>query len=229
METYAVITGDLVKSRKIRNEDVESVIESLKECFSDINHFHLNGKGKFELYRGDSFQYLIPEPQKALLIGIIIRAKLRTYEPKYNNSSQNKSKKPIKYAFSDARIAIGLGNMSYDANKVTESQGEAFEKSGKAFDKLGKNNDRLLIATFNKEINEELETECLLADAIISKWTASTAEAMYHHLLYDKNQYELSEILRITQPAVHKRLSVYGNLKSIQSFINRYNCLINTI
>ena len=65
---YAVITGDLVKSRKIRNEDVESVIASLKDCFLEINRLLLNGKGKFELYRGDSFQYLIPEHQKALLI-----------------------------------------------------------------------------------------------------------------------------------------------------------------
>lgn len=226
METYAVITGDLVKSRKIRNEDVESVIESLKGCFSEINRLFLNGNGKFELYRGDSFQYLIPEPQKALLIGILIRAKLRTYEPINSVVSQKKSEKPIKYAFSDARVAIGLGKMSYDANKVTESQGEVYEKSGNAFDKLEKNNDRLLIVTPSKEINEELDTECLLADAIISKWTASTAEAMYHHLLYEKNQYELSEILNISQPAVHKRLSVYGNLKSIQSFINRYNRLI---
>lgn len=227
METYAVITGDLVKSRKIRNEDVESVIESLKYCFSEINHLLLNDNGKFELYRGDSFQYLVPEPQKALLIGIIIRAKLRTYEPVNSITLQKKSEKPINYAFSDARVAIGLGTISYDANKVTESQGEVFEKSGNAFDKLEKNNDRLIIATPKKELNEELDTECLLADAIISKWTASTAEAMYHHLLYDKNQKELSKTLNISQPAVHKRLSVYGNLKSIQGFINRYNRLIN--
>ena len=223
---YAVITGDLVKSRKIRNEDVEFVIASLKDCFLEINRLLLNGKGKFELYRGDSFQYLIPEPQKALLIGIIIRAKLRTYEPTNSIVTQKKTEKPIKYAFSDARVAIGLGKMSYDADRVTESQGEVYEKSGNAFDKLEKNNDRLLIVTRSKEINEELDTECLLADAIISKWTASTAEAIYHHLLYEKNQYELSEILNISQPAVHKRLSVYGNLKAIQAFINRYNRLI---
>ena len=93
---YAVITGDLVKSRKIRNEDVESVIASLKDCFLEINRLLLNGKGKFELYRGDSFQYLIPEPQKALLIGIIIRAKLRTYEPTNSIVTQKKAEKPIK-------------------------------------------------------------------------------------------------------------------------------------
>ena len=44
---YAVITGDLVKSRKIRNEDVEFVIASLKDCFLEINRLLLNGKGKF--------------------------------------------------------------------------------------------------------------------------------------------------------------------------------------
>lgn len=227
MELYGVITGDLVKSRKIRNEDVEPVIESLKACFAEINKLLLEDRGKFEMYRGDSFQYLVPEPQKALLVSILIRARLRTFEPELRTAGKNKPEKPIRYAYSDARIAIGLGGISYNAQKITESQGVAFEKSGHAFDKLDKNNDRLIIATSRAEINEELETECLLADAIISKWTASTAEAVYYHLLYGKNQQELSQALNISQPGVHKRLTVYGNLRSIQAFINRYIKLIN--
>lgn len=229
MAIVGIITGDLVKSRKIRNKDVEPVIESLKQCFSEINELLLQGQAKYDIFRGDSFQYSVPEPQKALLVCILIRAKLRTFEPEIRTAGKTKPDKPIRYAYSDARVAIGLGGISYDAKNIAESQGEAFEKSGYAFDKLEKNNDRLIIATPWPELNEEFETECLLADAIISKWTASTAEAMYYHLLYGKSQQELSQTLNISQPGVHKRLSVYGNSKSIQAFISRYSYLINKI
>ena len=224
MSTIAVITGDLVKSRKIKEEDIEPVLNSLKNTFSEINKNVLNNKGSFEIYRGDSFQCLIPYPEKALLIAIIIRAQLRTYEP--TTFSNKQITKPIFYAYSDARIAIGLGTTSYNAIRIVESQGEAFNNSGFAFDTLKKENERLTISTPWHEMNEELKVESKLADAIISRWTASTSEAIYHYLLYNKTQQELAHQLNISQPGVHNRLVKYGYIDSIQAFINRYEQLI---
>ncbi len=226
MGVDAVITGDLVKSRSIKDIDISSVINSLKDTFGEINRLLLNGEGTFEIFRGDSFQGLIPKPELALLIAIIIRARLRTYEPSMGNAGSNKIIKPMLYSFSDARIAIGVGTIRYNADRITESQGEAFQKSGHSFDVMKKDNERLTIVTPWENINEELEVECKLADALISRWTASTAEAMYHHLLYDINQKELATQLEITQPGVHKRLVIYGNINSIRALLNRYNELM---
>lgn len=222
----AVITGDLVKSRKINDADIEKVINSLKDTFDEINRQLLNGNGTFEIFRGDSFQGHIPQPELALLVAIIIRARLRTYEPSISPGNRHKTDKPILYAYSDARIAIGIGAIRYNADKITESQGEAFLRSGNSFDTLIKENERLAIVTPWENINNELTVSCKLADALISRWTASTAEAMYHYLLYDINQKELATRLAITQPGVHKRLVTYGNKNSIQAFINRYQELI---
>jgi len=222
MGVDAVITGDLVKSRSIKDQDISTVINSLKDTFSEINHLLLSGNGTFEIFRGDSFQGLIPNPEQALLVAMIIRARLRTYEPSLSVGGSTKNNKPILYAFSDARIAVGVGTNRYNADRITESQGEAFQKSGHSFDAMKKANDRLTIVTPWENINDELEVECKLADALISRWTASTAEAMYHHLLYDLNQKELATQLEITQPGVHKRLVVYGNLHCIRTFLNRY-------
>jgi hypothetical protein len=226
MGVDAVITGDLVKSRKIIDADIEKVINSLKKTFDEINHQLLGDKGSFEIFRGDSFQGLIPQPQLALLVAIIIRAHLRTYEPSFGLRSHLNSGKPILHAYSDARIAIGVGTIRYNANKITESQGDAFLKSGNSFDKLSKEKERLAIVTPWENVNSELAVSCTLADALVSRWTASTAEAMYHYLLYGINQKELATRLAITQPAVHKRLAIYGNISSIQAFINRYEELI---
>jgi hypothetical protein len=226
MGINAVITGDLVKSRRIKEADIAPVIKSLKDTFKEIKQQLLKGNGTFEIFRGDSFQGVIPMPELALLISIIIRARLRTYEPSFSIAGNSKKDRPILYSYSDARIAIGIGSISHKANRIAESQGEAFEKSGHAFDAMQKNNERIAIVTPWENTNSELEVECKLADAIISRWTASTAEAMYHHLLYSKNQKELASLFDITQPGVHKRLTVYGNVNSIHALMNRYQDLI---
>ena len=226
MDINAVITGDLVKSRRIHEGDIDTVISSLKDTFNDINNHLLSNKGKFEIFRGDSFQALLPQPELALLASIIIRAKLRTFEPSFRFAGKRKTEKPIQYAYSDARISIGVGKVGNKSNSISESHGEAFEKSGHAFDKMEKENERLTIVTPWEMVNKELEVECSLADAIINRWTSSTAEALYHHFLFDKNQIELAKQFDISQPAAHKRLVVYGNANSINSFINRYKELI---
>lgn len=226
MGVNSVITGDLVKSRKIKDADIANVINSLKDTFNEINHQLLNGKGAFEIFRGDSFQGLIPKPDQALLVAIILRAHLRTYEPSGVMTGRNKPGKPLLFAYSDARIAIGIGTVSYNADRITESQGEAFQNSGIAFEAISKENKCLVILTPWEKINSELEVEFQLADALISRWTASTAEAIYHHLLYGKNQKELAAQLKISQPGVHNRLVKYGNINSIHAFINRYHDLI---
>lgn len=226
MTLHAVVTGDLVKSRKISATDIQPVIESLKTTFNIINENLLAGEGNFQIYRGDSFQAFVPKPELALSVAIIIRAGLRMYEPSSSGSAKSNIGKTILHSYTDARVGIGIGEVSYKAQKATESQGEAFVNSGKAFDGMINGNDCLAIFTPWNETNEELDVTCRMADALIKKWTASTAEAVYHHLLYGKNQKELAAQFAITQPGVHKRLMVYGNMDSMEAFINRFRKLI---
>lgn len=226
MDEIAVLTGDLVKSRTIKDGDIETVINSLKETFIEINRKILSDRASFQIFRGDSFQAIIPSPELALITAIIIRARLRTFESKYRTIGSKKSNKPINYAYTDARIAIGIGEVSYFGNKISESQGEAFQKSGYLLDKLKKGNERLGVDTPWENINKEFYVESKLADAIINRWTASTAMAVFFCLLDKKNQSELASVLNITQPATHKRLVTYGNIGSINAFTERYFELI---
>lgn len=226
MDKVAVLTGDLVKSRTIRDGEIETVINSLKETFIELNKKLLFNKASFQIFRGDSFQAIIPDSELALITAIIIRARLRTFESDYRIVGAKKSNKPINYAYTDARIAIGIGEVSYLGNKISESQGEAFQKSGYLLDKLKKENERLGVDTPWENINKEFYVESKLADAVISRWTASTAEAIFIHLLDKKNQSEVASILNISQPASHKRLVTYGNIGSINAFTERYLELI---
>lgn len=226
MDNVAILTGDLVKSRTIKDGDIETVINSLKDTFNEINNKILSNKASFQIFRGDSFQAIIPNLELALVTAIIIRARLRTFESKFRVVGAKKSNKPINYAYSDARIAIGIGGVRYFGEKISESQGEAFQKSGYLLDKLKKDNERLSVDTPWENINKELYVESKLADAVISRWTANTAMSVFLHLLDKKNQRELASELNITQPALHKRLVTYGNIGCINAFTERYFELI---
>jgi hypothetical protein len=222
----AVLTGDLVKSRKLDNGDMGAIIQLLKVTFGEINKCFLNNQGVFEIFRGDSFQAIIPKAEKALLIALLLRSRLRSYVPLSANKGNNITKKPILNAYTDARIAVGIGSISSTNGKVTESQGEAFENSGHLFDKLQKDNERLGVMTPWSVVNRELEVACRLADAVIDRWTPSTAEAVFYHLLKKENQSELAERFKISQPALRKRLVVIGNINSINLFIRRFEQLM---
>jgi len=226
MNLNAVITGDLVKSSRIRDEDIESFLKSFKKSFNEINNYLLSGNGLLEIYRGDSFQIVVKKPEKALLVSILLRSCLRTFQPSLNTQIKTNVKKSIYLAYSDARISIGIGTINYNKGNIVEWQGDAFKRSGQLFDQMIKGNKRLGINTPWIEINKELEVESMLADAIINRWTATTAETIYQYLLYQKNQSEIAKQFNIKQPSVHKRLVKYGNIDGIKFFIKRYNELI---
>lgn len=230
-KTIAVITGDLVRSRRISQKDIPRVIQRLEDIFAELNRNLLNGEAAFDIFRGDSFQVAMGRPERALLAAIIIRAGLRSFKP-------SDTTRLVLHAYTDARIAIGLGGVKHWGGssdnshyndylrwkkiKVSESHGQAFELSGFLLDRMKKKGMRLGISTPWKVVNQEFQVESMLADALINQWTPHTSDAVYRHLLYRKTQTELAENLGISQPAIHKRLIVGGNIVSIKAFIDRY-------
>jgi hypothetical protein len=228
MDLNAVITGDLVKSSKIRDEDIGAFLKLFRKSFNEINNYRLNGKGLFDIYRGDSFQIFVKQPEKALLISILLRSFLRTFLPSQNKKIKANLKKPIYLVYSDARIAIGVGTVDYREGSIVEWRGDAFRRSGQLLDKMVDGNKRLGINTPWEIVNKELEVESMLADSIISRWTKTTAETVYQYLLYNKSQSDIAKHFNIKQPSVHKRLVKYGSIDSIELFIKRYNELIRS-
>ncbi|WP_421920414.1 hypothetical protein [Marinifilum sp.] len=220
MKTVAVLTGDLIRSRKLQNGDLELVLEELPRCFEEIKNRYLTKGGYFEFYRGDSFQILIHEPELALKVALILRARLRSL---FAAKVSMKGTIDVK---SDARISIGIGTMRMQNSRVVESQGEAFELSGMELDKMGKESQELSIKTPWDEINNELRVNCLFADNTINNWSAKTAESVFRYLLYDETQDQQAGYFNITQPAVRKRLMVQGNMKAMDAFIQRSQKII---
>ena len=71
MGNIGVITGDIVGSGMIQGAGRELLLTTLKNTFREVNHKFLHAKrAPFEVFRGDSFQGKIAQPELSLIISM---------------------------------------------------------------------------------------------------------------------------------------------------------------
>ena len=208
----AVITGDIVNSTKLKGDDYAQLIKSLKTSFKRISELYSGNKPvAFDIFRGDSFQGVIPQPESALEATLLIRSCLRKHQP-------------ADHAFSwDARTAIGIGTVDNVPEKVSEGTGEAFTNSGKYLDQM-KKEQRLSVITPWDYINDEMHSQTALLDAIVAKWSTAQAEVVFE-LLQGKTRKSIGQAFGISQAAIHYRVKGAG-WDAIQKFIERYKFVV---
>lgn len=177
----AVITGDIINSREL---PPEHALKALKL----VLHEYGSAPKDWEIYRGDSFQLLIGQPEASLDIAMRIKASLKSHKTM------------------DARMAIGIGAVSYYAKAITESNGEAFIKSGDKFEQLRKDKVNLAIATPWREFDDEMNLYFQLALIAMDQWSKASAEFMDVQLAQEeRSQEELARLLGIGQSSVSER------------------------
>ncbi|WP_432671009.1 transcriptional regulator [Flavobacterium sp. SM2513] len=166
----AVLTGDIIKSR---GTAPELWLYALKDLLGNY------GKSPYdwEVFRGDSFQISVP-PSQAFFVAFVLKAGM----------------KQIKNV--DVRIAIGIGVVDYQAEKITESNGSAFVNSGTTFENLKK--QTLAIKTPWQDLDFTLNMALDLATLTMDRWTEKSAQIMVMKLLNpDINQLEIAEKLKM--------------------------------
>jgi hypothetical protein len=200
---YAVITGDIVKSGKFGSER-EKALKILKDALNSLSDFKKKSIGGVsDIFRGDSFQIVISEPNHALEIAIYLKAQLLS--------------KTIKGKIIDVRIAIGIGEIeSLNKKNIQESDGEAFRLSGNALDGISKYR-RFSINSGINELNKQLEFISSSIDSITRRWSSEQAEAILLWLSGDTQNF-ISKKLGISQPAVNQRLQLGGHFTLSESF-----------
>jgi len=176
----SVITGDIIGSRQ---QTSKHWVEDLKKILSRFGAT----PSQWEVYRGDEFQIEIKNPEEALLSAILIKAHL----------------KAIKL---DARMSIGFGDKTHNAEKISESNGSAFIHSGELFETLKKQKVTLAIRTGDMVFDEKINLMIQLALTFMDHWLAQQAEfvaaAIENPTLL---QEELGQKLGINQAAVSRR------------------------
>ncbi|WP_222981494.1 transcriptional regulator [Flagellimonas meishanensis] len=189
----AIITGD------IKNSTAHNASKWLPLLKGALSHY---GREPFqwEVYRGDSFQ-LETTPEKALEAGIYIKACIKQLRN------------------IDVRMAIGLGQKTYAAKKITESNGEAFVNSGKCFEGLKKQN--LAIKSPNKKFDDHINLLLELALLTMDHWTPAIAKTVVNTIENPSmNQRELASILNKSQGNISEELSKAGfdEIKKMMQF-----------
>ena len=187
----AIITGDIIASRKLVNQ--EKWLLPLKNLFNSWG----NRPKDWELDRGDFFQIEIINPKDSLLKALEIKSLIKKVEPLDERK---------KIGTIDVRMAIGIGEKTYSAENIQESNGPAFIYSGEKFDGLRKENTALGIKTAWHDFDEEINLYLTLAGTFMDKWSVSSAELVEIVLNNPKTtQKEIGEQLGIKQSAVSRR------------------------
>lgn len=198
-----VLTGDLVNSTRISIEWRQAVVDALNECIADFSSLTpIN----IEMFRGDSFQVVVGNPELSLTVAVALRAKLRASTPE-------------KEEIWDARISVGIGDVSFENDHIITSDGEAFWLSGRTFDAMGKR--KLTITTPWAEFNSTLELITRFADDVVSSWTIKQAKVAYHSLLSPKTQKDMAADLGLTKQNFNSHWSS-ARIQLIQDYLE-YN------
>ena len=203
-----IITADIVDSTHIETEARGELPQLINKLAIEL---HEICPVKVEMFRGDSFQVMVEEAEKAPLVAVLLRAGLR--------KSELRSKSKV----IDARMSIGIGKVSYINEKITLSDGEAFILSGREFDELGKR--KLSILTPSEDVNAELRVETAFLDDVISHWTRQQSECIYNALLTNAKQYQLASDDNTSRQNVGKKLSA-AKERLVRMYLDRVSFLI---
>lgn len=177
-----VITGDIISSKQV---SPNVWLRKLKKELDKI------GKSPkyWEIFRGDSFQVIIKKPTEALLAAIKLKASIKRIKDL------------------DVRMAIGIGEMTYSAKFITESNGSAFIYSGEKFDKIIKEKQNILIQSNWSEFDRDINLYLKLGLIIMDKWSVSVAEVVTLLLANNElSQSDIGKILKIKQNTVSESL-----------------------
>lgn len=179
----AIITGDIINSREGK---AENWLPLLKEVLSYYGEEPLS----WEVFRGDSFQLSVAV-EKAILAVIHIKATIK----------QTKGQ--------DVRMAIGVGDESYNSLKITESNGAAYVRSGECFESLKK--QTLAIKSNNLQLDKSFNIMFSLATLTANNWSSTAAKTIKVAIENPhKNQKELAKILNKSQSSLSETLKRAG-------------------
>jgi len=198
---YAVITGDIVGSSKLKPAERKELHAALKDTSDKLMEFFRQLVPlKVDIFRGDSWQLLVIDPAQSLKIGLFFRAFLR---------GKMKSKRV------DTRISIGVGPIDImPEESISSGDGEAFRLSGEALESLSRTH-RMTISFPEQMISnnhQALDVILKLIDAFARDWTEKQARAVSGALLeYTQEKIAGSWFEReISQQAVAQHLDRAG-------------------
>lgn len=209
---YSVISGDIVSSTSLNNEDRKFVEENLKTLLADL-------KRKFNVYgrviKGDYLECVVPIASEGLQVALAIKSFIKAI-PIDSNNYKKTDNRIRQFKIHGIRLAIGYGELTRFLPEEGIIDGEAIYFSGReisgetTYDKeriVIKNT--LFFASKNEVLNKNFKPLLALLDVLISKATARQCEVLYLKLM-DNQEEEIAKRLGIGQSAVNQHSTSVG-------------------
>jgi hypothetical protein len=201
-----VITGDLIKSRKIAAQDFDVIRYRLEQVLTFLTEKY---DAVYDVYRGDSFQLIFPSMDHSIKSALLIRLALKSV-----STSEQKF---------DARVSIGLGTVDTQRTKLRSSTGEAFNLSGIGLDNLKGQN--IGVFTHSKAFQNSIDLLVKFVDAKIDNLTQVQIQTLYEYLIDDNNSHdEIAKRLKKSRVNTTKLLNM-ANYQLFDEFIDLFETL----
>lgn len=216
MKLRAVLTGDIINSNRLRQEEYKVVMKKLDEELirlqdsDEISHY--------EIYRGDAFQAYIKDVEDGLSILFKVRTSINSLKP----DEERRGQQPVY----NIKLGLGVGLVDDEPQNLRTNE-PPFVYSGQALEKITVENPTIAVKTEDEFINQELQTEFFLLEYILQRWTP-TATDIIHKKLYGFTEREIAGKLEISQSAVnqHGRHACWHGIKQL---IKRYKIIIKML
>ncbi|HSK13252.1 MAG TPA: hypothetical protein VK907_08545 [Phnomibacter sp.] len=202
--TGIVITADVIGSSKLTQLEKKKMLHILKE--STKTGQRLMPDLVQEIFQGDSIQGV---SRQGIRQGLRHALQIMTM---FRMNDLN------------IRVAVGIGEIHLNEERVALSDGPAFVRSGRGLEGLKKKAGNFLsIATGDADRDAEWNVHCLSLNYLYGRCTPLQAQALFHSL-NDQTQTQIGRKLKITQPTVQQRLQAAG-WPVIKAMIGRFESL----
>ncbi|RUO26297.1 MarR family transcriptional regulator [Aliidiomarina minuta] len=188
----AVLTGDLVHSSKMSRHTLTSSQHELNRMIEFLSERY---QAQGELYRGDSFQIILPQPAHAARSAILLICALKT---------NARLDHPV-----DTTLSIGIGGYKFLDDQLSLSQGQAFELSGRGLDNSERGALSLHCADDTQQKYLQLLTQFVSFQ--LSGITRKQAEVLYLYVTMEFPEHQLiADELKVSRQNVTKHLKRCG-------------------
>ncbi len=225
---YSVISGDIVSSTSLNNEDRKFVEENLQNLLSELKQeFNVYGR----IIKGDYLECVVPNPSEGLQVALAIKSFVKAIDvdTKKYKKEDNRVKQ---FKIHGVRLAIGYGELSRYKPEEGIIDGEAIYFSGREISgETTYNKERIVIkntlffASKNENLNRNFLPLLALLDVLMGKATSRQCEVLYLKLMNNSEE-EIAKRLGIGQSAVNQHSTSVG-WNAIEEAVNYFKFVIS--
>ncbi|URQ89184.1 hypothetical protein [Pseudoalteromonas sp. SCSIO 43101] len=191
----AVISGDLIKSQKIPQQEYDAMLYQLDQSLRFVaKRFNAS----FSIYRGDALQIQLTEPEQVCHAAILLYLQMKA-------------------ANYELRQSLAIGSLDNSRADIKTATGSAYTLSGRGLDNMG--HQRLTLQIDNQPLEEGFLLNIELIEVLLEKMSQKQANALFYYLTTEHNNHaELAKELATSRANVTKLLNL-AHYQLIERFI----------